>query len=384
MYNKVFISYATEDYQYADNLHDFLSKNGFELWMDKKNLLPGQNWDFQIQQALRKADFIFLLLSSTSVNKRGYVQKEFKQAVIYCEEKLESDIYIIPIKIDACEPPQNLKEFQWVEYSSADAFDKILMALNVQRSAILKEEELKRHKISGFEYEEKELKGEYGDKSPKQLYEINYPIFKNEFNESLKELNVVIQNSVVQDLIGVRHNYFNYLKDVQPDDFFSDVDSTEYSTIQFQLLNRNFISFTDFTSTYNTGAAHGNYGTAGHNYLINPLRKLFLDDLFDSFDSVIPVFKEVVHSKLMEWTRAHDEGDISEHFYLFEEGLEPKRENFENFYFKEGSLVFIYNPYHLTAWCYGDQQPEITFEELLVLFPNEKKLLQFIDLIRAK
>ncbi|MBK7669560.1 MAG: toll/interleukin-1 receptor domain-containing protein [Sphingobacteriaceae bacterium] len=39
MYNKVFISYATEDYQYADNLHDFLSKNGFEPWMDKKNLL---------------------------------------------------------------------------------------------------------------------------------------------------------------------------------------------------------------------------------------------------------------------------------------------------------------------------------------------------------
>lgn len=46
MYNKIFISYATEDYPYADSLHSFLSGNGFKPWMDKKDLLPGQNWEF--------------------------------------------------------------------------------------------------------------------------------------------------------------------------------------------------------------------------------------------------------------------------------------------------------------------------------------------------
>lgn len=190
MYNKIFISYATEDFQYADKLHKFLSENGFEPWMDKKNLLPGQDWDFQIQQSLRKADFIILLLSNTSVSKRGYVQKEFNQAVIYCDEKLESDIYIIPIKIDACEAPSKLQKFQWVEYSSSDAPDKILAAINFQRSLILKEEETKKYKISGFEHEEKTIKGEYGERSPKYLYELSSPVFKNESNESLKELNI--------------------------------------------------------------------------------------------------------------------------------------------------------------------------------------------------
>ena len=87
----------------------------------------------------------------------------------------------------------------------------------------------------------------------------------------------------------------------------------------------------------------------------------------------------------MEWAKNHpDDGDISENFYMLDEGLEAKSENFDNFYFKENSLVFIYNPYHLTAWCYGDQQPEITFDELLSLFPTEQKLHQFINLIKNK
>src|ERR1035437_7860041 len=118
MFKKIFISYAVEDFQYAESLYEFLLLNGFLPWMDKKNLLPGQKWDYIIQQELRKADFIVLLLSDISVSKRGYVQKEFNQALIYCEEKLESDIYIIPILINQCNIPSKLTKFQWVEYSS--------------------------------------------------------------------------------------------------------------------------------------------------------------------------------------------------------------------------------------------------------------------------
>ena len=80
MLNKVFISYASEDFQYAENLYNYLLSNGYKPWMDKKNLSPGQDWDFFIQQELKIADFIVLLLSSTSVSKRGYIQKEFKKA----------------------------------------------------------------------------------------------------------------------------------------------------------------------------------------------------------------------------------------------------------------------------------------------------------------
>lgn len=383
MYNKVFISYATEDYQYADKLHGFLSENGFSLWMDKKDLLPGNNWLYEIQVQLRKADFVILLFSHNSVNKRTTVQKEFNLAMQYCEERLDSDIYIIPVKIDDCEPAEKFKKIQWIDYSSTDAFEKILKSLNLQRSSIIKEENIKKSRISGFEYEEKENKNQLGERDPKQLYEIYYPIFKNESNESLKELNIIIQNIVLQYILDARTNYYSYLKDSSKEDFTNEEDSREYAKIKFEVLNKNFISFTDFTFSYTTGSAHENYGTTGHNYLTNPLRKLLLDDLFENYYAIMPLLRDLIHNKIMDWAKNHYEGDISEHFYLSEDGVEAKRENFENFYFKKDALVFIYNPYHLTAWCYGEQQIEITLEEIMRLFPNENILHNFIGSIQS-
>jgi len=133
MFNKVFISHAKEDTASALKLFDFLTSNHYDPWLDKKNLLPGQLWDTEIMKALKNADFIVLLLSKTSIEKRGYIQKEFKRALDFFEEKLKTDIYLIPCKIDDCEVPEQFIEFQWVELSEPNAFEKILDALNHQR-----------------------------------------------------------------------------------------------------------------------------------------------------------------------------------------------------------------------------------------------------------
>jgi len=134
MYNKIFISYAKEDYKSAEKLFEFLISTGiYSPWLDKKNLYGGQNWEIEIKTALKKSDFIIILLSKTSVAKRGFVQREFKLALEFCEEKLDSDIYIIPCKIDDCEVPEKLSKFQWIELSKTDSFERILSALNLQR-----------------------------------------------------------------------------------------------------------------------------------------------------------------------------------------------------------------------------------------------------------
>jgi len=106
--------------------------------MDKKDLLPGQNWEVMINSTLRKADFIILLLSSRSLGKRGYVQKEFRIALDYLQEKLDSDVYIIPVKIDSCEVPDKLQKLHWVDYSIDDYLLRILDAINTQK-AVYKE-----------------------------------------------------------------------------------------------------------------------------------------------------------------------------------------------------------------------------------------------------
>ncbi|MBF2092015.1 toll/interleukin-1 receptor domain-containing protein, partial [Flavobacterium psychrophilum] len=137
MHNKIFISYAKEDIIFAEKLYSYLELNDFRPWLDKKDLLPGQNWNFTIKKSLREADYIIALLSSNSVQKRGYVQREFKLALDYYEEKLEDDIYLIPLKINNCEIPLALSKFQWTDFNENDSFQKILQSLNLQREKLI-------------------------------------------------------------------------------------------------------------------------------------------------------------------------------------------------------------------------------------------------------
>ncbi len=89
MYKKlsVFISYASEDFSHARNIATVLSNAGFEPWLDKDRLLPGQDWKLEIEKAVSEADTIVICLSKVSINKRGYVQKEVARALDVAEEQ---------------------------------------------------------------------------------------------------------------------------------------------------------------------------------------------------------------------------------------------------------------------------------------------------------
>lgn len=125
----IFISYAREDIEFAVQLHTFLREEGFRPWMDKKDILPGQNWDLTIKKQLEKADFIILMISSISIKKKGYVQEEFKIALDYCKTKEESDIFLIPCKLNDCELPSNLNQYHWVDIDSVDSMQQIAKAI---------------------------------------------------------------------------------------------------------------------------------------------------------------------------------------------------------------------------------------------------------------
>ena len=78
---QIFLSYASEDRKRVKGIYDRLKAEGFKPWMDTEDLLPGQAWKQEIAKAIRESDFAIVVLSSVSVSKRGYVQKEFKLAL---------------------------------------------------------------------------------------------------------------------------------------------------------------------------------------------------------------------------------------------------------------------------------------------------------------
>jgi len=113
---QVFISYAKEDIKIANKIFYELKNEGLSPWIDHENLLPGQNWKDTIIKAIKESAYFIALLSINSINKRGFVQKELKIALDILDECSDSDIFLIPIRIDTCEPSsEKLKEIQWVD-----------------------------------------------------------------------------------------------------------------------------------------------------------------------------------------------------------------------------------------------------------------------------
>ncbi len=112
----IFISYAREDFDAAKKLSEDLKQAGFITWLDKESLAPGQNWKTSINNAIKKSRYFIPLLSSKSVKKRGFVQKEFKYALDILDEFPESQIFIIPVRLDDCEIPyEKLKDIEYVD-----------------------------------------------------------------------------------------------------------------------------------------------------------------------------------------------------------------------------------------------------------------------------
>ena len=126
----VFLSHASEDKKQVRNLCKWLRDDGFDPWLDDERLLPGQDWDLEIEKALRTSDAILLCFSALSVAKEGYIQREYKRAMKYLEEKPEGTIFVIPVRLDDCELPHFIREIQWVDHPGD--YDRLVMSLQVR------------------------------------------------------------------------------------------------------------------------------------------------------------------------------------------------------------------------------------------------------------
>ncbi len=138
---QIFIAHANEDKPLVRKLYAKLVEAGYKPWFDEEDLLPGQNWREEIPKALKNSDLFIACLSSTSISKRGYIQREFKMAMEMLAELPPGTIYFIPLKFDDCEIPElrqseyglNLRDIQWLEYGQPNGFEKLIKSIEYQQ-----------------------------------------------------------------------------------------------------------------------------------------------------------------------------------------------------------------------------------------------------------
>jgi formylglycine-generating enzyme required for sulfatase activity len=134
----VFLCHASQDKSAVRELYKRLSaEKWIDPWLDEENLLPGQDFDFEINKALQDADAIIICLSKVSVAKEGYVNREIRRALDVANEKPEGAIYVIPLRLDECEPSfERLKKLHWADYFTPNAHEKLLKSLRVRAGAL--------------------------------------------------------------------------------------------------------------------------------------------------------------------------------------------------------------------------------------------------------
>lgn len=105
----VFLAYAAEDGARVEQLYEELERAGFSPWMDRRKLLPGQNWPRAIEGAIETADFFVACFSRLSARKRGNFHSELRYALDCARLAPVDDVFLIPVRLDECRLPEEIR-----------------------------------------------------------------------------------------------------------------------------------------------------------------------------------------------------------------------------------------------------------------------------------
>jgi len=118
-----FISYSTSDGEsFALTLHDALlgGPPSVPVWVDKRRLRPGEDWDSQIVAAIRTCDTMLFVMTGDSVDDESVCKDEWAKALAYKKE-------IVPLLVDAgVEAPFLLPNRQHIDFTGAQRIERYL------------------------------------------------------------------------------------------------------------------------------------------------------------------------------------------------------------------------------------------------------------------
>jgi hypothetical protein len=133
---RVFICHSSEDKPGVRDLYKRLKNDRIAPWLDEEDLLPGQDWDYEITNAVRSSHAVIVCLSAHSVNKAGYIQKEIKKVLDVADEQPDGTIFLIPLRLEDCAVPGRLRRWQWVNLYEGRGYERLMQALHSRERAI--------------------------------------------------------------------------------------------------------------------------------------------------------------------------------------------------------------------------------------------------------
>ena len=115
----VFLSYASQDAEAAQNICEALRAAGIEVWFDQSELRGGDAWDRQIRRQIRDcALFVPVISAHSDARHEGYFRREWRLAVERAGDMADDVAFLLPVVIDStadatARVPHRFREVQW-------------------------------------------------------------------------------------------------------------------------------------------------------------------------------------------------------------------------------------------------------------------------------
>lgn len=375
---KVFVSYAKEDRDHALKYYDLLAQEGASPWLDVKQLLPGQNWEAEIEKAFSDANVVVLLLSKQSVSKRGFVQREANDAIERLRYKQPTDIYVIPLLLEPCEVPAHIAgRLQYVDLSTTGSWEQVRASLKLaaEQQSIELAQGVNAGPFRVFTDKfEDQWKG-----APGHDIKIDFPRFESTSRPDLaKELTLFFGGRATRVLIESRQKPWDQSPDLFPDtDGFTAMDG-RWDGFGVTHATEGLLSLTYDVGWYGAGAAHPNSFFETYNFsLLERLHVLKLNDFFTDEVAALKRISELCIAELCRdyWSRIGEKPDEGQ-MNWFKDGAGENFDNFKAFTVGPAHFTFLFAPYQVSAYVFGRWSVEVSFYDLLdVLKPGGLHLL---------
>ncbi|WP_194787534.1 TIR domain-containing protein [Pseudomonas sp. UFMG81] len=366
---KVFVSYAKEDQSVALDYYQRLKHKGFEPWIDKLHILPGQNWEAEIDKAFKEANVILLLMSQRSVDKRGFVQREANDAIENLRYKKPTDIYAIPLLLDKCEVPQPISQrLQYIDMSDSHAWEQVLTSLRTaaEQQSIETTNGITAGPFQVFD----ELFNEQWPGQPGHDIKIKYPQFRSpKLNTAANELSLYFSGRAVRNLIASRQKPGDQQPELFPipgEPMATDGRWENYGIVH---ASETFLSLTYDVSWYGAGAAHPNTHFETYNFtLIDRITTVELEDFFTDLKAASSALSEIVVKQLCReyWSRNNEKPDTKQ-IEWFNSGAGPDIENFRRFTIDRQGFQFVFAPYEVSSYADGRWSVSVPYYDLIDL-----------------
>lgn len=105
---QVFLSYAESDEPLAEKVAEGLKDAGLNVWYDRREIMPGENWAAKIAKALRESRAMVVLLTPAALRS-----KQVRRSIQYALGEEAYSHRVIPVLVGPAEKLPE-KDIPWI------------------------------------------------------------------------------------------------------------------------------------------------------------------------------------------------------------------------------------------------------------------------------